>query len=117
MDPIEIKNILYTKGLYNDVINLIIDYSKPTLKEQCLDPKSLKRYAKHQKWLHGHAVTMELFRGLPEYFIPFNYHYLFHPTRFPYPTPGMWYSTNDLLLLRKLRRKGSRSETKCPSKL
>ena len=38
-----IKNVLYTKGLYDDVINIIIDYTKLTLPEQCLDPKSLKR--------------------------------------------------------------------------
>lgn len=46
-----IREYLYTKDLYDDVINIILDYLNLTIKEQCLDKKSLKRFAKHQNWL------------------------------------------------------------------
>jgi hypothetical protein len=62
-DQLVIKNVLYGKGLYDDIINIIIEYAKLTLKEQCLDPKSLKRCRKHKDWLERYSKYTELIKG------------------------------------------------------
>lgn len=47
-------------SLCYDVINIIVEFSKPTLKEQCLDKKSLKRIARHKKFVEYYEYLKEI---------------------------------------------------------
>jgi len=59
-------------NLCDDVMNMIVEYCEPTLKEQCLDPKSLKRIEKHKKFLSDYNYFYETNKKFNDYMSSIN---------------------------------------------